>query len=188
MSKVSLAVLASTNGAIHVHVDVAPGPAYGISFPATELMANLVSFERLFAVSPSIRRDRSGHQWTMARLLKAYEAAPSENLTPAARTMFERAFANGCVWDAINDPADPEGARAKIFGRLKLGRPAHIRAVVDADGRLRTRILDAEAGDADDVEWLAALLVPRPAIGPLIPSSGWEAAMPALLRSSPHGG
>lgn len=180
MSKVSLAALASTNGAIHVHVDVAPGPAYGISFPASELMANLSSFERLFAVSPSSRRERSGHRWTMARLLKACEAAPSENLAAAAQTMFEQAFANGCVWDAVNDPADPEGARRKVFGRLKLGVPAHIRAIVDSKGQLRTRILDGEPGDADDVEWIVAMQVVRPDSGPFLPSSGWVAALPAI--------
>jgi hypothetical protein len=185
MSKVSLATLGSTNGSIHVHVDVAPGPAYGMSFPASELTANLSSFERMFSVSANSRRERSGHRWAMATLLNACRAAPAENLSAEARTMFERAFANGCVWDVVNDPGDPDGARRKVFERLKLGLPAHVRAVVDADGRLRTRILDAEPGDADDVEWLVALQVPRPAIGPIIPSSGWLAALPPLLRSAP---
>lgn len=134
MSKISLAVLAATKGEIHVHVDVAPGAAYGIAFSASDLIANLSSFEKLFAVTPSSRRERSGHRWTMARLLKACKAAPSEKLAPAAQTMFEQAFANGCVWDVVNDPGDPDGARRRIFERLKLGVPAHIRAIEDAQG------------------------------------------------------
>lgn len=176
MSKVPLAVLASTKGTIHVHVDVAPGPAYGISFPASELTANLSSFERLFAVSSSSRRERRGHGWTMARLLNASRAAPAEKLAPAAQAMFEQAFANGCVWDVVNDPDDPEGARRRIFERMKLGMPVHVRAVVDAKGRLRTRILDGEPGDADDVEWVAALQLVQPSPAPALPSSGWLAA------------
>lgn len=179
MPKISLAVLAATKGEIHVHVDVAPGAAYGIAFSASDLIANLSSFEKLFAVTPSSRRERSGHRWTMARLLKACKAAPSEKLAPAAQTMFEQAFANGCVWDVVNDPGDPDGARRRIFERLKLGVPAHIRAIEDAQGRLCTRILDGEPGDADDVEWIAARLVVQPAPTPVLGSDGWAAAMPA---------
>jgi hypothetical protein len=171
MSKVSLAVLAATKGTIHVHVDVEPGPRYGISFQASELTANLASFEHLFQVSAKSRRERNGHVWTMGRLMNGWKAAPSEGLSAEARAMFEKAFANGCVWDAVNDPADPEGARRKILDRLQAGLPAHIRAISTAEGKLRTRILDGEPGDADDVDWAAAHQTLRPepdtSVGPM---------------------
>jgi hypothetical protein len=180
MTQVSLAALSTTGGSIHVHVGMDDGESYGTSFDTAELTRNLSSFERLFKVSPNDRRDRSGHGWTMAKLLRAWKAEPSENLDEVARTMFRQAFANGCLWDAVNDPRDPGAARKKILVRLQGGLPAHIRAVVDAEGRLRTRILDGEPGDADDVEWIVATQVVRPEPGPFMPSSGWVAAMPAL--------
>lgn len=155
MSKVSLAVLAATKGTIHVHVAVEPGSAFGISFPASELTTNLASFERLFQVSPSSRRERNGHVWTMGRLMNGWKAAPTEGLSAEALAMFEKGFANGCVWDAVNDPRDPEGARRKILNRLRAGLPAHIRAISTPRGTLLTRILDGEPGDADDVDWTA---------------------------------
>lgn len=166
MSKVSLAVLAATKGEIHVHVAVEPGSAFGISFPASELTNNLASFERLFQVSPSSRRERNGHVWTMSRLMNGWKAAPTEGLSAEALAMFEKAFANGCVWDAVNDPSDPEGARRKILDRLRAGLPAHIRAISTPRGTLLTRILDGEPGDADDLDWTAAhgLLTPVAAI------------------------
>jgi hypothetical protein len=165
MSRVSLAVLAATKGTIHVHVAVEPGPSYGVSFPASELTANLASFERLFQVSPNSRRERNGHVWTMRRLMEGWKAAPSQGLSPEALAMFEKAFANGCVWNAVNDPTDPDGARCRILNRLRAGLPAHIRAISTRRGTLLTRILDGEPGDADDVDWTVAHAVQAPLVG-----------------------
>ncbi|MDE4914096.1 hypothetical protein PQI07_25840 [Methylobacterium sp. 092160098-2] len=177
MSKVSLAVLAATKGTIHVHVAVEPGSAFGISFPASELTANLASFERLFQVSPSTRRERNGHVWTMRRLMDGWKAAPSEGLSPEALAMFEKAFANGCVWDAVNDAADPDGARGRILNRLRAGLPAHIRAISTPRGTLVTRILDGDPGDADDVDWTAA----HGALAPVVGIEAADAAGPMAI-------
>lgn len=178
MSKVSLAVLAATKGEIHVHVAVEPGAAFGISFAASELTTNLASFERLFQVSPRSRRERNGHVWTMGRLMNGWQAAPTQGLSPEALAMFEKAFANGCVWDAVNDPSDPEGARRKILDRLQAGLPAHIRAISTPRGSLVTRILDGDPGDADDVDWTAAHGVQAPLAGLEAPGAGGPMAAP----------
>ena len=152
MSKISLSILAATKGALHVHVGIDPARPYGISFSAADLVANLVSFERRFGVSPGSRRDGFGHSWTRVQLMKAWREAAAH--AGADRAAFETAFANGCVWEVLNDPSDTDGARRRILARLRAGLPAHIRAVSGHKGRLFCRILDGEPGDPDDVAWI----------------------------------
>lgn len=178
MSQIPLSLLAATKGAVHVHVGVDPARPFGISFSVAYLVANLASFERRFGVSPGSRRDGFGHSWTRWQMMKAWREAA--DLVGEDRAAFETAFANGCVWDVLNYPGDTEGARRRILERLRIGRPAHIRAVAGRKDRLFCRILDGEPGDPDDVAWIeekqAVEIEPSEADGPLVTWGGLPAA------------